>query len=267
MFSVGVLNMLGKSKFPLILMFHEISNNKVRSRYTITKNDFINFISFVNDNKILMPSIDELGEKYIEEQKNSIIITFDDGYESDYNIVFNLLKDRGLKTTFFITTNFIGKAGYVSKTQIREMHKYGFSVQSHAKSHNFLTKIPSIDLFNELVDSKHELEDIIGSHITSISYPGGRYNSNVLQATKDAGYKNAFTSVPYQCSRFKTLYIFGRLAVKYNIEYALNIKHLLSTHPANRMLTKAAYIVRKIFKETVGEEVYHFLWSKYIGKQ
>ncbi len=40
--------------------------------------------------------------------KKSVIVTFDDGHESDYTLALPLLRKFNFKATFFITTDWIG---------------------------------------------------------------------------------------------------------------------------------------------------------------
>jgi peptidoglycan/xylan/chitin deacetylase (PgdA/CDA1 family) len=39
---------------------------------------------------------------------DKVALTFDDGYEDNYNVAFPILEERGLKATFFVTTGLIG---------------------------------------------------------------------------------------------------------------------------------------------------------------
>ena len=53
--------------------------------------------------------------------KRSVILTFDDGYDDVYEHAFPLLMQRGMVGTFFITTDFVERPGYVTWDQIIEM--------------------------------------------------------------------------------------------------------------------------------------------------
>src|SRR5436190_1693999 len=48
---------------------------------------------------------------------NSVAITFDDGSETDLITAAPALRERGFNATFYVTTGFLGKAGYLSPTQ------------------------------------------------------------------------------------------------------------------------------------------------------
>jgi peptidoglycan/xylan/chitin deacetylase (PgdA/CDA1 family) len=41
-------------------------------------------------------------------KRDKVALTFDDGYEDNYNVVFPILEEKGLKATFFVSTDFIG---------------------------------------------------------------------------------------------------------------------------------------------------------------
>lgn len=145
----------------------------------------------------------------IEDQSNGanrFAITFDDGYRSVYDHAFPLLRERNMTGTVYMVTDFIGginewdrRAGdmrehIMTKEQMCEMADAGFEIGSHTLSHPHLTAISDNQLALELADSKHKLEDMIGREVVSFSYPYGDRDPRVIQAAKDAGYKNAVST-------------------------------------------------------------------------
>ena len=59
-------------------------------------------------------------------------------------------------------------------------------IGSHGVTHTKLTELSDKELINELVSSKHFLEDIIGREVHTISYPHGAINSRVKKAVAKA---------------------------------------------------------------------------------
>lgn len=125
--------------------------------------------------------------------KKSIVINFDDGYMDNYTYAFPILKELGIKATFFIITNGINDGYYMSKEQLIEMDKAGMDIMAHTESHPHLSKYPYEIQLGELTRSKQVLEEILGKPVDFLAYPYGSYNEDTLKATKEAGYKMAFT--------------------------------------------------------------------------
>lgn len=110
-----------------------------------------------------------------------VILTFDDGYEDNYTMLFPLLKKYNMKATIFIVSAYIGRKDYLNEEQIKEMSDSGFvSIQSHTANHVDLSEeeVDSID--QEYRESCANLAKITGKNITTISYPGGYLNSKVV---------------------------------------------------------------------------------------
>jgi peptidoglycan/xylan/chitin deacetylase (PgdA/CDA1 family) len=123
-----------------------------------------------------------------------VVITFDDGCESDWVVAAPHLLDAGFGATFYVVSGWIGGRGFLSAPQLRELAAAGFEVGSHSASHPFLTEVDAETLRRELTGSKRALEDIIGRPVTHLSCPGGRTSRAVARAAREAGYETMATS-------------------------------------------------------------------------
>ncbi len=124
--------------------------------------------------------------------KNPIIISFDDGWSDQFTYAFPILKKYHYTATFFVFTNPIGRRGFVSWSDLREMRDAGMTIGSHSKSHPFLTKItdPAV-LWSEIDGSKQTLEKNLGVTVNEFAYPFGQYNTDIVALVKKAGYASA----------------------------------------------------------------------------
>lgn len=124
----------------------------------------------------------------------SVIITFDDGYEDNYIVVFPLLKKYNVKATVFIIADMIGKESYLSESQIIEMYDSGLvSFQSHTLKHENLLNLTKEELTNDLRLSALRIKDILGYDVKAISYPNGAYNHLVV-STASQFYSFGYTT-------------------------------------------------------------------------
>jgi len=132
------------------------------------------------------------GETEIPER--TVVLTFDDGYASHFELVAPLLVRYKFSGTFFVTLDLIGRPGYLTWEQLRKMVFLGMEIGSHGLSHQPLTKHPAAALNNELASSKRILEQELGVPIRAIAAPGGFWNSAVAKAVSSAGYDAAWLS-------------------------------------------------------------------------
>lgn len=127
----------------------------------------------------------------------SVIITFDDGYRSFYEIAHPILKKFNFTATLFVYTDFIGKsANALTWDQLRELKTLGYEIGSHGVSHSDLTKQDKAEsdtaylerIRTELVRSKAIIDEKLGQNTVYIAYPYGSYNPKILQLCEQAGY-------------------------------------------------------------------------------
>jgi peptidoglycan/xylan/chitin deacetylase (PgdA/CDA1 family) len=126
---------------------------------------------------------------------DQVVITFDDGCESDWIVAVPQLVKRGFGATFYVVSRWIERRpGFLRAAQLRDLAAAGFEVGSHSATHAFLTELDDTALDRELHDSRHEIEDIIGRPVTHLSCPGGRASRRVAEAARNAGYHTMATS-------------------------------------------------------------------------
>lgn len=128
--------------------------------------------------------------------RSGLLLTFDDGKISHHKVVFPILEGRSLRATFFVIPERVGKKGYLSWHQLREMDRRGMSIQSHGLTHRFLHNIPKRELDQELRDSKAEIEQQIGRRVEFLSFPEGFYSKLAVETAWDHGFRGVFTSDP-----------------------------------------------------------------------
>ena len=123
-----------------------------------------------------------------------LLITFDDGYEDNYQNAYPLLKKYGFKATIFVVTGFMDKnPQYLTWKQAKELEANGISIESHTVTHRSMTELNYEQLKKELVDSKKDIEDHLQKKVLFIAYPTGTYNLQIAEMVKEAGYTGAFT--------------------------------------------------------------------------
>lgn len=125
-----------------------------------------------------------------------VLLTFDDGCEDNYTVVFPALLERRLIATFFIPIRAIGRKGHLTRSMIQEMGNHGMAIGSHTVNHPHLPR-QSVDCVrSELNVSKAELETLTGRPCVSLAYPYGEYTPMVCEIAQGVGYQCAFKGSP-----------------------------------------------------------------------
>lgn len=125
---------------------------------------------------------------------NRILITFDDGNSSDFEIALPALLQRGLRAIFFVCSGRIGQPGFLSIDQLRELQSNGMTIGSHGVSHRPWRDLGGSELQSEVAESRKILSEICGETVDLAACPFGSYDRRVLRALKNAGYHAVYTS-------------------------------------------------------------------------
>lgn len=135
------------------------------------------------------------GEKLPE---RPIAITFDDGYLSNYEDAYPVLKELEIPATIFIVTSTVGltpDSGKVSRPhfswdEAREMQNSGvIDIYSHSHTHRNMSELTVAQLQAELRLSKYLIEKNLGKNCNIFAYPYGGYSESTFKMAAYAGYK------------------------------------------------------------------------------
>lgn len=138
LFLVFIVYNKTRKNFVLCLMYHSVDSEKGKGGIFV--DEFEEHIKWIKDKKTF--KMEELKGLDYKLPKNSILITFDDGYKNNYTLAFPILKKYNMKATIFLNTKFIEKDdAYLNWAEIREMYESGLvDFQLHTHSHQLTIK-------------------------------------------------------------------------------------------------------------------------------
>lgn len=177
------------ASFP-ILTFHAVDEQASVISFSPTL--FARGMALLHDEGYKTVSLMELTDRFrrnIVPPDRSVVITFDDGYQSVYQEAFPVLQRYGMTATVFLTTgkkrderlpSMEGRS-MLSWHEIKEMHRAGIAFGAHTLTHPDLTRLPAELLEAEVVGGKRVIEDELGSRVDTFAYPFGRHNNQCRQ--------------------------------------------------------------------------------------
>lgn len=203
------------------LMYHDILGEGVApdqsgiqggpaARYKLGEAQFREQLTLINqkikDRAPLQPG-DVIGEH--------VLITCDDGGVSAATHAAHILEASGWRGYFFITTDWIGKPGFLNEDQIRDLHRRGHLIGSHSCSHPHpFSGLPYAQILAEWRESCARLSKIIDAPVCLASVPGGAFSKEVAKAAESAGIQMLFTSEPnHRPTRMGSCTILGRYMI------------------------------------------------------
>lgn len=122
-----------------------------------------------------------------------VALTFDDGPYIYTSAMLDVLKDKGVKATFFLAGNNGGKGqindpktGYPAL--IQRMYNEGHQIGSHTWSHADLSTLTRSQRYDQVVKNEIALTDILGFFPTYLRPPYESCNADCLNDLSALGY-------------------------------------------------------------------------------
>lgn len=172
-----------------VLLYHdficEISeNNQIDFNYVNSVQSFEENIKTLIENGYTIISLEEINKEDLPQKP--IVITFDDGYYSNYEYIYPILKKYNTKASIFIVTDKIGKKEngqkYLGWEECLEMQNSGLvEIFSHSRRHLFYTRLPLYEFYNDVLDSNKKIKENLGEkEFNAFAYPYGAYTRRMV---------------------------------------------------------------------------------------
>lgn len=123
---------------------------------------------------------------HIEDYEKPVILTFDDGYDDNYTVLYPLLEKYQTKATIFVIGNAMGSTHKMTQEKVYEMAASGLvSIQSHTYTHGNLSAMDEAALRQEMERSNAALAAATGQIPYVLCYPEGKYSYLTMDVAKD----------------------------------------------------------------------------------
>ena len=213
-------------------MYHRFEENKYPST-NIRINDFKEHIELIKKDgiKFINPSNFE-NELNDNKKDRKVLITIDDGYQSFYDNAWPILKKDKIPFILFVSTREVGKRGYMSWENIREIEKYDFvEIGNHSHTHEYLIDFEDQEIKNDLKKSISIFKNEIGKNSAFFSYPFGEYSSSLKNIVIELGFKYAFGQHSGVVDYTKNLFEMPRFPINEKYGEKERFKTILKTLP------------------------------------
>jgi|SRR6185503_7018925 peptidoglycan/xylan/chitin deacetylase (PgdA/CDA1 family) len=183
-----------------------------------------------------------------------VFLTFDDGESGAYTYAAPELEKLGWRGHFFVTTNLIGKPGFLDAQKIKELHQRGHLIGSHSSTHpERMSHLGWKELLREWRDSCAVLSDLTGNPITVASVAGGYYSRKVAEAAAASGLSRLFTSEPTaKVTVVHGCWVLGRYTVRRSTPVS-EVVAIAAGERFPRWKQAAAWFSKGLVKTTMGE--------------
>ena len=161
----------------LSLMYHRFNENKYPST-NIQMDIFKKHIEIIKKNNFsfINPSDFEAQFKKQKKQKK-ILLTIDDAFSSFYINAWPYLKNNKIPFILFVSTETVGKNGYMTWKQINEIENEKFAfLGNHSHSHDYLINYDFDKFESDINKSINIFKSKIHYNPIFFSYPFGEYS-------------------------------------------------------------------------------------------
>ena len=166
----------------LSLMYHRFDESKYPST-NIQMNVFKKQINIIRDSKYNFYDPKYLKENFhIAKKEKKILITIDDAFSSFYEIAWPYLKEEKIPFILFVSTEAIGKNGYMTWDQIKKLEKENIAyIGNHSHSHDYLVDLKN-DVFVKDINTANKIFiNNLGYNPVFFSYPFGEYSNYIKE--------------------------------------------------------------------------------------
>ena len=158
-------------------MYHRFNENKYPST-NIRMNIFKKHIEIIKNSNYNFSNPHRLNEFFDSPKLNKkILLTIDDAFKSFYEEAWPFLKENKIPFILFVSTEPVGKKGYMTWDQVREIQSENFVlIGHHSHSHEYLIDQTREKFIADIKKANKKFLQELGYVPKLFSYPFGEYS-------------------------------------------------------------------------------------------
>ena len=163
-------------------MYHRFNESKYPST-NIQMDVFKQHLDFVKNSNFNFYNPKEFEENFNNPKKEKkILLTIDDAFQSFYEEAWPLLKEKRIPFILFVSTEPVGKNGYMTWSQIREIENSNFGIIGHhSHTHDYLIDKKFGEFVSDIEKANKIFLDKMGYVPSLFSYPFGEYSNEMTE--------------------------------------------------------------------------------------
>ena len=215
----------------LALIYHRFDEHKYPST-NIEMNIFKEQIKIINDLNYPFFDPGKLIKKFkTPKDEKKILLTIDDGFSSFYESAWPYLKDKKIPFILFISTEAIGKKGYMNWQQIKEVEKEPYAyIGNHSHYHDYLIDFSNEKFMKDITIANKIFIKNLGYNPIFFSYPFGEY-SDYIKNHISKNFEFAFGQHSGVIDLNKNKYELPRFPINEKYGDLKRFKFLINLHP------------------------------------
>ena len=179
----------------LVLVYHRVDEGPLGPVPSVTTREFARQVDYLHraGYQSITPSA---LHGHLREGRplpgRAVLFTFDDGLANTYTNAWPILRAYGYVAAVFVVTGRIGRPGYLTAAQLRQLAAEGWEIGAHTVTHPHLPDFAPEKAWREIEGSRAALARLLGRPVESFAYPYGDFDAATKALVKKAGFKIAF---------------------------------------------------------------------------
>ena len=134
-------------------------------------------------------------------------VTFDDGLYSFERVALPELRERAIPSSMFVISSLLREAELdttpthegmpvLTKASVAELPLGGVEIGSHSEHHRRLSLIDDCETSQELLNSRKQIEDLVGGPVRTLAFPYGDWSRRTVELAVETGYETVYSVNP-----------------------------------------------------------------------
>ncbi|AQP99600.1 polysaccharide deacetylase [Pseudoalteromonas aliena] len=189
-----------RAQAAVILQYHHVSET-LPAVTSVSADTFTKHLNYLKDNNFNVIPLNKLLSALQQGQtlpEKTIAITFDDGYNNNYDEAAPILEQFGYPYTIFVNPKLIdeGQSYVMGWDKLKELSKKGALISNHSAQHNYLhiklenetTTQWKVRIKQDILHSQQRIKEEIGQDYKYLAYPYGEFSNQLQTLITELGF-------------------------------------------------------------------------------